>query len=87
MKRFKVFGYLGCAAIIVIKMFDLIYGAFFILMIAEMVLFLVLNLPFPKSFKKGILLLSESPMAKTFLKVQLVLCLLVIIFYVDLNRT
>lgn len=69
-------------------MFDLIYVAFFFLMVAEMVLFLFLNLPFPKAWKKGIFLsLADSSTARTLFRAQLALCLLVVIFYVDLART
>lgn len=69
-------------------MFDVIYATFFLLMIAEMVLFLFLNLPFPKAWKGGLFKsLSESPLTTKLFKIQLVLCLLIILFYVDLART
>lgn len=69
-------------------MFDFIYVTFFFLMLAEMVLFIFLNLPFPKTWKAGIIEgLAGSPTAKSLFKVQLVLCLLVLLFYVDLGRS
>ena len=69
-------------------MFDLIYVAFFFIMIAEMVLFLFLNLPFPKSWKGSVIAgLAGNPTARTFFKIQLLLCLLVLVFYVDLSRS
>ena len=69
-------------------MFDLIYLAFFLLMTVEIVLFLFLNLPFPKTWKSGIFeKFASSKVAKTAFKVQLILCILVLFFFVDLHRT
>ncbi len=69
-------------------MFDLIYGGFFLLMVAEMGLFVFLNLPFPKSWKASIhSTLGNSNFVRTFVKIQIVLCILVVIFYIDLSRT
>ena len=69
-------------------MFDLIYMGFFLLMAGEVILFVFLNLPFPKTWKSGIFeQLAHSKVAKTAFKVQLVLCLLVVFFFVDLHRT
>lgn len=69
-------------------MFDFVYGIFFIIMIFEMFLFLFLNLPFPKTWKGGVLQkFATSETGRAFVKVQLVLCLLVVIFYVDLHTT
>ena len=69
-------------------MFDLIYLAFFLLMAAEILLFLFLNLPFPKTWKGGVFeQLAGSKAAKTAFKVQLVLCIMVLFFFVDLHRT
>ena len=69
-------------------MFDLIYMGFFLLMSAEIVLFLFLNLPFPKTWKSGIFeQLATSKVAKNAFKVQMVLCILVVFFFVDLHRT
>ena len=69
-------------------MFDLIYMGFFLLMAGEVILFVFLNLPFPKTWKSGIFeQLAHSKAAKTAFKVQLVLCLLVVFFFVDLHRT
>ena len=58
-----------------IQMFDLVYQAMFGLMVIEMVLFLFLNLPFPKTWKAGFFEnLASSNFFKTAFKVQL--CLL-----------
>ena len=66
----------------------MIYIAFFFLMVAEIILFLFLNLPFPKTWKGGIFQqLSISSTARTALKVQLVLCIMVLFFFVDLHRS
>ena len=57
-------------------------------MVLEMLLFIFLNLPFPKAWKGGVLQkFAASETGRAFVKVQLVLCLLVIIFYVDLHGT
>jgi len=57
-------------------------------MVLEMLLFIFLNLPFPKAWKGGVLQkFATSDTGRAFVKVQLVLCLLVIIFYVDLHGT
>ena len=69
-------------------MFDLIYLAFFFLMIAEMVLFVFLNLPFPKTWKSGVFQqIADSKAVHTVFKIQMVLCLMVLLFFVDLHRT
>jgi tellurite resistance protein TehA-like permease len=66
-------------------MFEIIFGAFFFLMLAEVILFIFLNLPFPKSWKSVIFkTVTESPSLKTFLKVQLLLCILAGLFYYDM---
>ena len=58
-------------------MFEFIFGAFFILMVAEVALFLFLNLPFPKEWKSGIFkAVYRSKSLNTFLKIQLLLCVL-----------
>jgi len=57
-------------------------------MVLEMLLFIFLNLPFPKAWKGGVLQkFAASDTGRAFVKVQLVLCLIVIIFYVDLHGT
>lgn len=67
-------------------MFEVIFVAFFLLMLAEVLLFLFLNLPFPKSWKSAIFRkVAESESLKTFLKVQLLLCILAGLFYMDMS--
>jgi hypothetical protein len=67
-------------------MFEIIFGAFFVLMLCEVVLFLFLNLPFPKSWKSSIFrTVAENPSLKTFLKVQLLLCILAGLFYYEMS--
>jgi hypothetical protein len=67
-------------------MFEIIFGAFFFLMLAEVALFLFLNLPFPKSWKSVIFkAVADSPSLRTFLKVQILLCLLAGLFYFDMS--
>lgn len=67
-------------------MFEVIFIAFFLLMVAEVLLFLFLNLPFPKSWKSAIFRkVAESESLKTFLKVQLLLCILAGLFYMDMS--
>lgn len=67
-------------------MFEIIYVAFFGLMIAEVVLFLFLNLPIPKLWKSFIYkTVKDSQGIKTFLKVQILLCILAGLFYIDLG--
>ena len=69
-------------------MFDLIYQAMFGLMLIEMVLFLFLNLPFPKTWKAGFFEnLASSNFFKTAFKIQIVLCLIVVFLFLDLSRT
>ena len=69
-------------------MFDLIYQAMFGLMVIEMVLFLFLNLPFPKTWKAGFFEnLATSNFFKSAFKIQLVLCLIVVFLFVDLHRS
>lgn len=67
-------------------MFELIFGVFFLLMVAEVALFLFLNLPVPKRWKSSIFkAVAESSSLKTFLKVQLLLCLLAGLFYYEMS--
>jgi hypothetical protein len=69
-------------------MFDIIYRGFFILMIVEIILFVFLNLPFPKTWKAGIFdKLATSSSVRMAFNVQLILCLMVLFFYVDLHRS
>lgn len=68
-------------------MFEFIFGAFFLLMIAEVALFLFLNLPFPKEWKSGIFkAVYRSKSLNTFLKIQLLLCVLAGLFYYDMHH-
>ncbi len=68
-------------------MFELIFGVFFILMLAEVGLFLFLNLPVPKRWKSAIFrAVAESHSLKTFLKVQLLLCLMAGLFYYEMSE-
>ncbi len=67
-------------------MFELIFGVFFVLMMAEVVLFLFLNLPVPKHWKSLIFkAVASSPSLKTFLKVQVLLCLMAGLFYYEMS--
>jgi len=53
----------------------------------EVVLFVFLNLPFPKHWKAAIFKrIASSPSLKTFLKIQLLLCVMAAIFYADLSK-
>jgi hypothetical protein len=57
-------------------------------MIAEVALFLFLNLPFPKEWKSGIFkAVYRSKSLNTFLKIQLLLCVLSGLFYYDMYVT
>ena len=68
-------------------MFEIVFRAFFYLMVGEVVIFVFLNLPFPKAWKAGIFrMVSESNYIKTFLKVQLLLCILAGVFYYDMAK-
>ena len=69
-------------------MFDLVYQVMFGVMVIEMIIFLFLNLPFPKTWKHGFFdNLTTSSFFKNAFKIQVVLCLVVIFLYVDLSRT
>ena len=69
-------------------MFELVYVVFFFLMLAEMLLFFFLNLPIFKAWKVGIFeQLVSSHKVHVILKVQLVLCLIIVLFFVDLHRS
>ena len=66
-------------------MFELIFGVFFVLMIAEVSLFLFLNLPVPKRWKSAVFkMVANSASLKTFLKVQILLCVLAGLFYFEM---
>jgi pilus assembly protein TadC len=69
-------------------MFDLVYSAFFFAMIFEVVLFLVFNMPFPRSWRSALFIgVVENPKVRLVFKVQMVLCLIILLFFVDLHRT
>jgi len=68
-------------------MFEVVYSGFFLLMTLEVILFVFLNLPFPKEWKAVIFKrIADSPSLKTFLKIQLLLCVMAAIFYTDLSK-
>jgi hypothetical protein len=50
-------------------------------------LFVFLNLPFPKHWKGGIFKrIYNSPSIRTFLKIQVLLCVMAAVFYADLSK-
>ncbi len=68
-------------------MFQIIFGAFYYLMVVEVIIFMFLNLPFPKEWKSFIFkTVAENPHFKTFLKAQLLLCIIAGLFYYDMSN-
>jgi hypothetical protein len=65
-------------------MFELIYSGFFLVLLAEVVLFMFLNLPTPKGWKSKIIkFLNTNKSVKTVMKVHLGLCVISGLFFID----
>lgn len=66
-------------------MLDFVFNIFYLLMVAAVIIFLVVNLPIPKIWKTSIFkIISNSNFFKTVLKIQVLLVFIAILFYVDL---
>ena len=68
-------------------MFEIAYLFLFFIMVAEVAVFFLLNMPVPKVWKATIFgAVRNNPWLKNFLKVQLLLVILAGIFYMDLVK-
>jgi hypothetical protein len=69
-------------------MFEIVYLVFYYIMIFEVAIFLFLTLPIPKGWKAAIFSrISNSTFIKSLIKIQIIICLIAVVFYFDSNST